>query len=186
MLHIKNFVDLLYKEELLDILTLGIIDDDEPIKRFFPLLNTLLLEFETTYVKIYRKQTTDFNLELSFLKKDELSSESLTHNVYKEYEFCTSSLLSISLYAEKGKNTVKSFECYVESDRHYTNGIFKCLGFELKNGTYIFFNAMNFNNTEIGKKTERDEWFDYVTTMEQGVLLNFSPSLLQYKKTIIN
>jgi len=85
---------------------------------------------------------------------------------------------------ERIKNFVKTFECYIESDLHFKNGVIKCLGIELKNDTYIFFNPLNFNNIEIGKKAERDDWFEYVPYMNQGVVLSYAPKELKYKKII--
>lgn len=58
----------------------------------------------------------------------------------------------------------------------------KCIGIHISSNSYVFFDGLGLNNIEVGKREERDEWFDFIPNMEQNVLVDFNPKNLIYKK----
>lgn len=186
MTQMNEILQIIQNEELEDILCKGWIDNDEEIPRFVPHLSTVYLEFKSKYLKLYRKQTTDFNIEMSLIEKDKLKDEKKIHEVYEEYQFCVSSLYNMFIYEGRKDYKISEIQMYCESEEMYNNGIVKCIGFELAHNSYIFFDGLGLNSIEIGKREEKDKWFSDVPNMNQGLILNFNPRNLIQKKWQFN
>ncbi len=114
-----------------------------------------------------------------------MSCEKDLHDVFEEYKFSTSSLLGMFFYEDRGKAYIDKIELYCDSEENYRNGIVKCLGLDVRNNSYIFLNPLSFHSLEIGKRDERDEWFENVPNMEQNVLMDYNPQKLIYKEIIL-
>jgi hypothetical protein len=132
-------------------------ENDEAIGRFVPLLNTVFLEFKSKYLRIHRRQTTDFDLCLKLVDKSEIVGEKNYNRVFEEYEFCISSLSNMFLYEDRMQNFITKIELYSDTEEKYKNGIVQCIGLEVLKNSYIFFNPLCFNTIEIGKREERDQ-----------------------------
>ena len=175
-----ELLQIIQTEELEDILCNGWIDNDEEITRFVPHLSTVYLEFKSVYLKLYRKQTTNFDIKMSLMEKNKLKDEKYTHEVYEEYPFCILSLYNMFIY--EGRKEIAEIEMYTESEEKYNNGIVKCIGLQIPNNSYVFFDGLGLDNIEVGKREERDRWFDFFPNMDQNVLVNFNPKDMIYKK----
>lgn len=182
MAKINEILEIIETEALEDILCKGWIDNDEETPIFVPHLSTVYLEFKSKYLKLYRKQTTDFDIEMSLMEKDKLKDEKYTHEVYEEYQFCISSLYNMFIYEGRKNYKITEIEMYCESEEKYNNGIAKCIGLQILSNSYVFFDGLGLNSIEVGKREERDEWFDFIPNMEQNVLVDFNPKNLIYKK----
>ncbi|UWG96252.1 hypothetical protein LPY66_15280 [Dehalobacter sp. DCM] len=179
---INEIIEIVNNEELEDILNIGWIDRDEEIRRFVPLLNTIFLEFKSKCLKIHRKQNTDFEISMKLIDKHEIFNEKSYNEVFKKYEFCTSSLLNMFLYENRIQNFITKIESYSETEEKYISGIVKCIGFEVMNNSYIFLNPLSYNTIEIGKKQEWDQWLRELTDDGPGILLNYNPKQLLLKE----
>jgi len=163
MHHIKyelmnDILSLVEKEEVKDIFNIGYIDHDNEISVFVPLLNIVFLEFETKYLRIQRKQTTDFEIDLKLIGKNELPT-AVKENEIDDYPVCISSLSGMFLYEDRTNNFIEKVEMYVNNDEAYRDLRVKCLGFKIGNNSYVFFDPLSWNAMEIGKIEERDKWF---------------------------
>lgn len=182
MATIDEIFKIINNEELEDILNIGWIDKDEEIARFVPMLNTVFLKFKSKYLRIHRRQTTDFDLCMKLVDEREIIEEKCFNSVFEEYEFCTSSLLNMFLYENRTQNFVTKIELYSETEEKYKSGIVKCIGFELLKNSYIFFDTVSYNSIEIGKKEEMDKWLEGFSNTAVSILLKFNPQELLFKE----
>lgn len=182
MKKIDEIVEIIKNEELEDILNIGWIDRDEEIVKFVPTLNTIFFEFKSKYLTIHREQNTDFEICIELINKDEILNEKYCNEIFKEYEFCTSSLLNMFLYKDRKQNFVTKMEAYSENEEKYNNGIVKCIGFEIRDNSYVFLDPLSFNSIEVGKKEERDQWFESILNDKQCKLLSYNPEEMFFKE----
>ncbi|EJO5349386.1 hypothetical protein NRP93_003562 [Clostridium botulinum] len=73
-------------------------------------------------------------------------------------------------------------EAYSENEEKYNNGIVKCIGFEIKDNSYGFLDPLSFNSIEVGKKEERDQWFESILNDKQCKLLSYNPEQMFFKE----
>ena len=176
----KDILSLVEKEEVQDIFNIGYIDDDDKIKSFVPLLNTIFIEFETKYLHIHKKHTEDFEIELKLIEKKELITE-IKKNKIDDYQVCISSLSGMFLYENRTNNFIEKIELYVDDDNAYQDSRVKCIGFEIGNNSYVFFDPLSWNGIEIGKIEERDKWFKEIPKRKNDTVLLYNSEKLIFK-----
>lgn len=179
----KDILSLVEEEEVQDIFNIGYIDDDDEIKSFVPSLNFIFMEFETKYLRIHRKQTEHFEIDLKLIEKDQFNVE-VNKFEADDYQVCISSLSGMFLYEDRTNKFIEKIEMYVDNDEAYQDSRVKCLGFEIGNNSYLFLDPLSWNTMEIGKIEERDKWFNEIPNRKNDKVLHYNSENLTFKSWV--
>ena len=146
------FFEEIKQEKILDILVCGLVDIEDGIAEFIPIMEYLYFKFETKTIEFesieqYSKLKIEYMNQLAYKFEDE--------DMYPAY----SSISELVLTDTMAKNTVKSIEIY-GGEQIDNELICYAVSFHLNSGQEIFIDPSFYYGIGIGGKHQKDTWFN--------------------------
>ena len=149
----NSFFDKISGENILDILSTGVVDIEDGIADFIPMANYIFFEFET---KIIRFELIEESLELKLNYANLITYD---FEVEEDMYPAKSSISNLILTSTLADNTVKSIEVY--DGKQIENEISCCaISFLLCSGQELFLDPASCFGLNIGGKEQKDLWLN--------------------------
>lgn len=147
----NTFFDKIKQQDISDILLCGLMDIEEGIAEFIPMMNYVFFKLDTQILK--------FELIEKSLKIKIKYVDSLTYDFDIEEDMypARSSISDIVLISTLAENTIKSIEVY---DGEYLENELLCsaISFHLGSGQELFLDPVSYFGINIGSKEQKEFW----------------------------